>query len=156
MRGIKIPLLVYRAKKHKIKIRYLVAAAALLTISPTWQKAQATGCPDLRVVFARGSGGELNRDANYLDFKNNIEERISGTGINYEFIDLFTRHESEKLINLVNKQVINCLFGEKKVFINLCFSEKQYYYLDIGHLDNCIFMSDLIICFVNKPQLINA
>ena len=88
MRGIKIPLLVYRAKKHKIKIRYLVAAAALLTISPTWQKAQATGCPDLRVVFARGSGGELNRDANYLDFKNNIEERISGTGINYEFIDL--------------------------------------------------------------------
>ena len=69
MRGIKIPLLVYRAKKHKIKIRYLVAAAALLTISPTWQKAQATGCPDLRVVFVRGSGGELNRDANYLDFK---------------------------------------------------------------------------------------
>ena len=76
--------------------------------------------------------------------------------INYEFIDLFTRHESEKLINLVNKQVINCLFGEKKVFINLCFSEKQYYYLDIGHLDNCIFMSDLIICFVNKPQLIKC
>ncbi len=42
-----------------IKVRYLIAALALLgaTLLPQ-QIVQAEACPDVRVVFARGSGGE--------------------------------------------------------------------------------------------------
>ena len=68
-----------------------------------------------------------------------------------EFIDLFIKEESKQLIELINKKEINCIFGEKKVFIYL--QASKYHYLDIGHLENCIFTSDLLIYFYNKPDL---
>ena len=45
-------------------------------------------CPDVRFVFARGSGGTRWEDKNYLAWKNGIEEKIGGSGLEYEFIDL--------------------------------------------------------------------
>ena len=49
---------------------------------------QAEGCPDLRIVFARGSGGVHLEDPNYIEFRDQIDGKLTGTGINYEFIDL--------------------------------------------------------------------
>ena len=76
-------------KKQKIKIRYLgLILAVIISGSSVHLSVSAESCPDLRVVFARGSGGELNRDPNYLEFKSTIEAKLSGTTLNYEFIDL--------------------------------------------------------------------
>lgn len=75
-------------RKKNIKIRYLAAAIALGLACVPRLAVQAEGCPDLRVVFARGSGGERWSDQNYLEFKSTIESKLAGTGLNYEFIDL--------------------------------------------------------------------
>ena len=75
--------------KNKIKVRYLVAVVGLLLSGSTVrQTVQAVGCPDVRIVFARGSGGEQDVSADYLEFKTTIEQKIQDTGLNYEFMDL--------------------------------------------------------------------
>ena len=75
--------------KNKIKVRYLVAVVGLLLSGSTVrQTAQATGCPDVRIVFARGSGGERWKDPNYLEYKATIESKLARTDLTYEFIDL--------------------------------------------------------------------
>lgn len=75
--------------KNKIKVRYLVAAVGILLSGLTIrQTVQAVECPDVRVVFARGSGGEQWTDQNYLAYKDSIEEKLQTTTIKYEFIDL--------------------------------------------------------------------
>ena len=84
--------MVSNRRKQKIKVRYLALAMVLgcATVGsivrgiPTW----AEGCPQLRVVFARGSGGERWKDQNYLAYKEAIERKLATTGISYEFIDL--------------------------------------------------------------------
>lgn len=45
-------------------------------------------CPAVEFVFARGSGGARWEDQNYLTFKDAIESRVAGTGLDYEFLDL--------------------------------------------------------------------
>ena len=72
-----------------IKVRYLVALLALLAGGIAPQKiVQAGGCPDVRVVFARGSGGERWNDQNYLAFKTAVESKLSTTSLSYDFVDL--------------------------------------------------------------------
>ncbi|MBR0372826.1 cutinase family protein [Candidatus Saccharibacteria bacterium] len=76
-------------QKQKIKTGYLFLASALIFgASIPIKKVSATVCPSLRVVFARGSGGELNNDPNYLEFKNTIEAKLKTVALDYEFIDL--------------------------------------------------------------------
>lgn len=79
-------------QKTKIKIRYLlwglvVASAGLIgfDFSP---KVKANNCPSLRLVFARGSGGERWKDQNYLAFKSALETKLATVNLDYEFIDL--------------------------------------------------------------------
>ena len=48
----------------------------------------AVDCPNVRVVFARGSGGERWKDQNYLAYKSSIESKLMVSGLSYEFIDL--------------------------------------------------------------------
>lgn len=75
--------------KNKIKVRYLIVVVAVLMSSLTMKRiAQAVGCPDVRVVFARGSGEKRLTDQNYLAYKNSVEEKLRTTSLNYEFIDL--------------------------------------------------------------------
>ena len=75
--------------KNKIKVRYLVVAmGVLLSGLIVRQAVQAVECPDVRVVFARGSGGEQWTDQNYLAYKDSIEEKLQTTALKYEFIDL--------------------------------------------------------------------
>ena len=73
--------------REKIKLSILILAL-LLSGSIPRLKAEALSCPDLRVVFARGSGGERNKDPNYLEYKSSIESNLKSAPISYEFIDL--------------------------------------------------------------------
>lgn len=80
-----------KLSKFQIKVRYLGILTLLIgvfmfTLSP--QQTHAESCPDLRVVFARGSGSERWHDQNYLAFKDGIETKLQTTSLNYEFIDL--------------------------------------------------------------------
>ena len=72
------------------KLWYLAMAVtvALPMWAPSKLPAQAQSCPDLRVVFARGSGGTRWEDQNYLEFRDRLDEKLDTTGIDYEFIDL--------------------------------------------------------------------
>ncbi|MBR2998724.1 cutinase family protein [Candidatus Saccharibacteria bacterium] len=70
------------------KIRYFALAVLMLPLGMAREAVQAESCPSLRVVFARGSGGEHNTDANYLEYRRTIEEKLKTTTISYEFIDL--------------------------------------------------------------------
>ena len=79
-----------RRGRGRVKIRYLVVAGALMGAVgiPRVVEADAEGCPDVRVVFARGSGGERWRTDDYRAFKEGIEGKIATTSLKYEFIDL--------------------------------------------------------------------
>ena len=70
--------------------RWVVAGVMMLAGSGIVQPriVKAEGCPDLRVVFARGSGGERWNDKNYLEFKSTIEEKLKTVNLKYAFIDL--------------------------------------------------------------------
>lgn len=75
--------------KNQIKIRYvLMAILTLGLVAMPHQSTTAIDCPSLRVVFARGSGGERWVDQNYLAFKSGIESKLATVGLDYEFIDL--------------------------------------------------------------------
>ena len=70
------------------KLKYLISAGILcLTLMPGMQT-QAISCPSLKIVFARGSGGERWNDKNYLEFKNTIESKLTTVDLDYEFVDL--------------------------------------------------------------------
>ncbi len=80
----------YRGGKAQVvKVRYLVAILAILTATLLPRSAiQAESCPDVRIVFARGSGGERWVDQNYLNFKETIESKLATTSLSYDFVDL--------------------------------------------------------------------
>ena len=72
--------------------------------------------------------------------------------LNPEFIHFFAKSEDEQIVNLIkNEETKNLIFGEKKIFINL--QSNNYFYLNIGHLKNNLFSSDLIIYFHSKKHL---
>ena len=48
----------------------------------------AVDCPDLRIIFARGSGEEHNTSSNYLEFIQSIESKISTWGLAHDYVDL--------------------------------------------------------------------
>ena len=49
---------------------------------------EAVSCPDVKIIFARGSGEERWTDQNYLTFKSELESKLESTTLNYEFEDL--------------------------------------------------------------------
>ena len=72
------------------KILKLLAAATLI-IPPgifSANSTNASGCPDVKAIFARGSGGERYNTDHYQNFKKTIEEKIKPLGLQYEFDDL--------------------------------------------------------------------
>ncbi|MCR5699835.1 MAG: cutinase family protein [Candidatus Saccharibacteria bacterium] len=76
-------------EKNHLKIHYLLVAGlvSIAILFPIHQ-VSADSCPSLRLVFARGSGGERWTDQNYLAFKSSIESKLGTTNLDYEFIDL--------------------------------------------------------------------
>ena len=88
MRG-KISVIKRGGRRQKIKIRYVLAAVLFGALAmPMARSVQAEGCPDLRAVFARGSGGERWTDRNYSAFKEALQAKLATTSLSYEFIDL--------------------------------------------------------------------
>ena len=73
--------------RGKIKYLVLISIMVLGGITPP-KVAEAESCPDIRIVFARGSGGERWTTDDYLEFKTTIESKLATTGLKYEFIDL--------------------------------------------------------------------
>lgn len=114
MRG-KIPIKNRGGQKYQIKIKYLVAALTLV-ISTCILKmpAKAESCPDLRIVFARGSGGERWNTDDYLNFQTTIEEKLKTTTLDYEFIDLDYPAVGVGLDNL--KTTLGAFFGAGEVY----------------------------------------
>ncbi len=71
---------------NKIKYSLLLLPLLLLNVQNS-QTISKDECKDVAFVFARGSGESLN-DKNYQEFKNKIEENISGKSIKYSFYEL--------------------------------------------------------------------
>ncbi len=87
MRG-KNPIKKRGGQSLKLRIYYLGMALLLIIGANAPRFVTASSCPSLRIVFARGSGGERWHDANYLSFKTAIETKLATVNLTYEFIDL--------------------------------------------------------------------
>ncbi|MBR3172622.1 cutinase family protein [Candidatus Saccharibacteria bacterium] len=77
---------------HRIKVRHLIVIVLLLgglmTVSDHSYQVQANSCPDVKIIFARGSGGERYTSSHYLAFKSSLESKLTTTDLTYEFEDL--------------------------------------------------------------------
>lgn len=91
MRGkTKLKIMKVWRKKARVKVRFLALAGILVYASflaPNINQVKAESCPDLKIIFARGSGAKRWEDKNYLEFKDRIEEKLSGN-FSYDFLDL--------------------------------------------------------------------
>ena len=80
------------AKLHKIPIRIgaiiIVTLITSICTIPHFNDVGATSCPDLKVIFARGSGGKRYESGHYLAFKSSMEQKLKTTNLNYSFDDL--------------------------------------------------------------------
>lgn len=61
---------------------------SLMPVTGFYQNVGAASCPDVKIIFARGSGEERRVDQNYLTFKNELTEKLKLTSLTYEFEDL--------------------------------------------------------------------
>ena len=85
----KIRLQKIGGKVQKVKIRYLIVALLVGGVA-VWPRlnVSAESCPDVKVIFTRGSGGERNKSGDFLEFKATIESKLKTVDISYEFVDL--------------------------------------------------------------------
>ena len=68
-----------------------IVMAFLLSVGVVVNKrddVSALDCPDLKIVFARGSGGERYTSGHYVAFKDALDNKLKTTGLKYEFEDL--------------------------------------------------------------------
>ena len=72
----------------KLLLAVFIVGAYFLAPAGYISNAVAVSCPDLKIIFARGSGGERWVDKNYLTFKSEIELKLKLTNLKYEFEDL--------------------------------------------------------------------
>ena len=83
-----------RCKKIKIKwTKWRMFGAIIAMVLSGYiiygqESVGAVGCPDVQVIFARGSGGERYESGDYLAFKKAMEEKLKTTELTYEFEDL--------------------------------------------------------------------
>ena len=79
-----------RRRKRRVDAKILVLAlvVAALEIHLPRMSVSAKSCPDLKIIFARGSGAEVGTSADYLEFKSTIETKLNTTELDYEFMDL--------------------------------------------------------------------
>lgn len=66
----------------------VVAALAILIINSVPTVVNAASCPDVKIIFARGSGGKRWEDQNYQTFKNELTQKLKLTDLKYDFLDL--------------------------------------------------------------------
>ncbi|MBR2836892.1 cutinase family protein [Candidatus Saccharibacteria bacterium] len=73
-------------KKHRL--RYLVVAIGVVGGTMCTPGVGAESCPEVKIVFARGSGEERWSGKNYLAFEEALGEKLKLTAIEYDFLDL--------------------------------------------------------------------
>ena len=67
----------------------LVAIVLTTTIAlPPTPTTYAASCPDLKVIFVRGSGAERFNNRDYQEFKTSLEAKLQTSDLIYEFEDL--------------------------------------------------------------------
>lgn len=75
-------------------LKRLIAAGTVIFINlmmpamAFYEDAGAMECPDVKIIFARGSGEKRWEDQNFRTFRQEIEEKLKMTSIRYEFEDL--------------------------------------------------------------------
>ncbi len=71
------------------KVKYSVAICVMI-LAGSYINApvMARECPELMIVFARGSGAEKDTNDNYITFREAIESKIGEWGITHEYLDL--------------------------------------------------------------------
>ena len=80
--------------RRKRIVRYIGLANMILMVNflmpamVLMQNAEATSCPDVKLIFARGSGEERWKDQNYLTFKQEMTDKLALTHLGSEFLDL--------------------------------------------------------------------
>lgn len=67
---------------------FAIFAILGITHLPDFNSAHATACPDVKVIFARGSGGERYATDSYLTFKEAMEAKLNTSNLTYEIDDL--------------------------------------------------------------------
>ena len=81
-------------QKRKVVLRCLCLTSLTLMVNLLIPatiltgEAEALNCPNVKIIFARGSGEERWKDQNYLNFKSEIEEKLKLTDLSYKFEDL--------------------------------------------------------------------
>lgn len=98
----------------RIKIRYFALALAMLGgMVPVGNVRAATPrCPELKIVFARGSGETHRTGESYLALKSSLESKLAGTGIDYEIEDL--SYPAVGVGNILT--MLGALFGGGEVY----------------------------------------
>lgn len=81
-----------RARGGKVrrlaKLGYFAIAAGTLAAGFPHAVVRAAMCPDVKMIFARGSGGERWVDKNYQAFKASLEKHLGSSGLKIEYEDL--------------------------------------------------------------------
>ncbi len=72
---------------HPKKLIVFLLILSLLTI-PLPLATHAKTCPELKIIYARGSGEDQDTNASFAEIKNTLEPKLKTTTINYEFEDL--------------------------------------------------------------------
>lgn len=76
-------------KKLWLWVAVILTIGSIVSLSASGKNlATASECPDLKIIFARGSSSERWVDKNYQTFKNELTEKLELTNLNYEFEDL--------------------------------------------------------------------
>ena len=80
-----------RSSKRKIALKIFILAA-MISIGaihfPVTNESYAASCPDLKVIFARGSGAERYTSGHYLAFRSSMEAKLKTSRLTYEIDDL--------------------------------------------------------------------
>ena len=80
------------AEKSKVMVRVLmILAVATVMMGVAWRvpsDSHAFACPDVKVIFARGSGGERYLTDDYIAFRDAMVEKMQYSDLTYEIDDL--------------------------------------------------------------------
>lgn len=77
-----------RTKLPKIYILAAFVFVGVACLLASASKASAAGCPDVKIIFARGSGAPVNDNDDYRTFKSALESKLKTSSLSYEFEDL--------------------------------------------------------------------
>lgn len=72
----------------RLKKIFLICLLIIGTLPPTPAFASDPNCPDLRIIFARGSGGGQDHDDSFTAFKSALKDKLKTTSLSFQFTNL--------------------------------------------------------------------